>query len=535
MNDKFDRNTRLDGNNDGFSSRTFTRGHKTSEHDNQPADDAAVPKRVTFVPNDDQADYELHVNCGINFDNYDKIPVEVTGEDAPLSVSTFAELALPAFLTANIESLKYTKLTPVQKYAIPIIAARRDLMACAQTGSGKTAAFLMPIIRALEEEGDVAGESGEQSQVAFPRALVMAPTRELCRQIFTAARHLSRGSRVRVAYIYGGIEMNKSRRNIQASGCDILVATPGRLIHFLELVWVSLRRMRFLVLDEADRMLDSEGFYESVHKIHSDAVVVGDGGKDRIQISMFSATFPGEIQSLARNLLQRYLFLAVGAVGSASSDVRQEIVQAEQRDKVNAAIEYIKTIPEEKTLVFVESKRMADFFGVKLGYLGFKATTIHGDREQEQREVALNDFKSGRVNLMVATNVAARGLDIPMVDNVVNIDMPNDIETYVHRIGRTGRCGNVGRAISFFDEVRDIGLSTALVAKLEEANQEVPDWLRQLSDGGGAAAATRRTYTSDTRRGVSVAKFVDNPNDGFMKGTNEDYEDTKPSSEWLDE
>jgi len=153
--------------------------------------------------------------------------------------------------------------------------------------------------------------------------------------------------------------MNKSRRNIQATGCDILVATPGRLIHFLELVWVSLKYMKYFVLDEADRMLEAEGFYESVNKIYKEANSSGDDRK--IQISMFSATFPSEIQSLARNLLQNYLFLAVGVVGSANSDVKQEIILADQRDKINTAIEYMKTIPEQKTLVFVDTKRMADF------------------------------------------------------------------------------------------------------------------------------------------------------------------------------
>nr|AFD29608.1 VASA-1 [Schmidtea mediterranea]ANE21813.1 VASA 1 protein [Schmidtea mediterranea] len=523
---EFDRTVTLEEN-PAYSSKTFVRGQKQPEQTNQNDDAIPIVKRATFIPDDNQEDYELHVNSGINFDNYDKIPVEVTGDDVPPALNTFSSLHLPEFLTSNVENLKYTKLTPVQKYAIPIIDSKRDLMACAQTGSGKTAAFLIPIIKSLSENGT----ESPASAVAFPKALIMAPTRELCRQIFTAARHLCRGSNIKCAYIYGGIEMNKSRRNIQATGCDILVATPGRLIHFLELVWLSLRYLQFFVLDEADRMLDSDGFYESVTKIYNEANFSGD---DRsIQISMFSATFPNEIQTLARNLLKNYLFLAVGVVGSANSDVKQEIIQSDQREKVNTAIEYIKTIPDEKTLIFVESKRMADFMGIKLGYLGFKATTIHGDREQEQREIALNDFKSGRVNFMVATNVAARGLDIPKVDNVINIDMPDTIDTYVHRIGRTGRCGNVGRAISFFDEMKDIGLAQGLVSKLQEANQECPDWLRALCDGSGSRMAN---YSRDTRKNVKSSKYIDNPtDDGFMKGTNIDYDDVKPTSEWLED
>jgi len=437
---------------------------------------------------------------GINFDRYEDIPVEATGNNVPAGIESFAEVELTPIIESNIALARYTTPTPVQKNSIPVILAKRDLMSCAQTGSGKTAAFLVPILNLIYKDGPAPGASGGGygRRKQFPLALVLAPTRELATQIYDEARKFSYRSKVRPAVVYGGANVGDQMRELER-GCHLLVATPGRLVDFLERGKISLEFCKYLCLDEADRMLDM-GFEPQIRRI-----VEQDNmpGPDVRQTMMFSATFPKEIQMLARDFLKDYVFLAVGRVGSTSENITQKVVWVEEHDKRSFLLDLMdaaglgaKDLDGEasRTLVFVETKRGADSLDEFLHREGFPVTSIHGDRTQREREEALRRFKSGQTPIIVATAVAARGLDIPNVKHVINFDMPSDVEEYVHRIGRTGRMGNLGLATSFFNE-KNRNLVKDLVELIVEANQDLPSWLEAMS------LDSRNMYGGGGRRG----------------------------------
>ncbi|XP_037076092.1 ATP-dependent RNA helicase DDX3X-like isoform X1 [Pollicipes pollicipes] len=444
---------------------------------------------------DSRVEEELFKNTstGINFDKYDDIPVDATGNDVPECINSFTELELTPIIIENIELAKYTTPTPVQKYAFPIILKSRDLMACAQTGSGKTAAFLVPLLNQIFMNGPQGNAPPDAKQrpmggrkKQFPLALVLAPTRELATQIYNEARKFSYRSHVRPCVVYGGADVGGQMRDLER-GCHLLVATPGRLVDMLERGKVGLDNCRYLVLDEADRMLDM-GFEPQIRRIVE--LDTMPPTKDR-HTMMFSATFPKEIQRLAQDFLNDYIFLAVGRVGSTSENITQEIVWVEDDQKKSFLLDLLsatqnkegngENAAESLTLIFVETKRGADNLEEYLyRYAGYPVTSIHGDRSQAERELALKNFRNGRCPILVATAVAARGLDIPHVKHVINFDMPSDIEEYVHRIGRTGRMGNVGLATSFFNE-NNRNLVRDLMELLTETKQTVPDWLENYS------------------------------------------------------
>jgi len=421
-----------------------------------------------------------NISSGINFSKYDKIKITVTGENKPEPIAKFSEAGLCSLLVSNVTRANYTTPTPVQKYALPIIMAGRDLMACAQTGSGKTAAFLLPIIsKFIETRAD--GRSTEGGRVA-PQAVIISPTRELAIQIYDEARKFAGGSNIHCQVAYGGTSVMSQRSNLNR-GCNILVATPGRLLDFVERGYVSFKQVQFLILDEADRMLDM-GFMPDIRRCVDNPSMPP---KNQRQTLMFSATFPPEVQRSASDFLHSYLFLQVGLVGGACTDVKQTFHQAskfEKRDQLLKILQDPTRNPRERTLVFVKTKRNADFLATYLSEEGFPTTSIHGDRLQREREEALDEFKQGRMPILVATAVAARGLDIKDVMHVVNYDMPDEVEEYVHRIGRTGRVGNTGRATSFFDSRDDGAVARPLVKVLTEAGQMVPDWLGSGRMGG---------------------------------------------------
>lgn len=453
-------------------------------------------------------------HTGINFDRYADIPVEATGNGVPEPILEFLNSPLDPHLLSNISLARYKTPTPVQKYSVPIVANGRDLMACAQTGSGKTGGFLFPIISAAFSKGPLptagmqaqSAHGGYGKRKAFPTALILAPTRELVSQIHDEARKFTYRSWVRPAVVYGGADMTTQLRQIE-SGCDLLSATPGRLVDLMERGRISLSNVRFLVLDEADRMLDM-GFEPQIRRI-----VTGEDmpGVHERQTLMFSATFPRDIQMLAKDFLKDYIFLSVGRVGSTSENITQKIEYVEDSDKRSVLLDVLSSMPSGGlTLVFVETKRMADMLENFLIQSNFPATSIHGDRSQRERERALETFRSSRTPIMVATAVAARGLDIPNVTHVVNYDLPNDIDDYVHRIGRTGRAGNTGISTAFFNRGNK-NIVRELLELLREANQEIPDWLeavgRESSFGGGGRGRGSgrgrggRGGNSDFRRG----------------------------------
>ncbi|XP_062421195.1 ATP-dependent RNA helicase DDX3X isoform X4 [Pungitius pungitius] len=456
------------------------------------------------APNDRQ-EQELFAasNTGINFEKYDDIPVEATGSNCPPHIDSFHDVDMGEIIMGNINLTRYTCPTPVQKHAIPIIKSKRDLMACAQTGSGKTAAFLLPVLsqiysdgpgeaaQAAKNNGQDSGRYGRRKQ--YPLSLVLAPTRELALQIYDEARKFAYRSRLRPCVVYGGADIGQQIRELER-GCHLLVATPGRLVDMMERGKIGLDYCNYLILDEADRMLDM-GFEPQIRRIVEQDTMPPKGVR---QTMMFSATFPKEIQILARDFLEDYIFLAVGRVGSTSENITQKVVWVEDGDKrsflldlLNATVipsdvqENVTEAPEKPgkeslTLVFVETKKGADALEDFLYHEGYACTSIHGDRSQRDREEALHQFRSGRCPILVATAVAARGLDISNVKHVINFDLPSDIEEYVHRIGRTGRVGNLGLATSFFND-KNSNITKDLLDILVEAKQEVPSWLESLA------------------------------------------------------
>jgi len=492
---------------EGHKSNDCETGFKTQTRE-VLGEDGEMVKREIYVPPPEASEdslFELGIACGINFEKFDKIPVKVSGENAPSPIPTFESMGLREHLLGNIKKSGYLKPTPIQKTAIPCIMANRDLMGCAQTGSGKTAAFLVPIIHKILEDG-ADPHSGEEPQK--PEAIVVAPTRELAIQIKEEARKFSSGTVIKPVVAYGGTSVGFQLSNL-FKGCNILIATPGRLLDFVEKGKVSFANVKYLVLDEADRMLDM-GFLPDITKIACHESMPKKGERKTL---MFSATFPDTVQHMALDFLQDYLFLTIGIVGGASKDVTQTVFEVEKFSKREKLLELLKEVGTEKTLVFVETKRNADFLASALSSEGFPTTSIHGDRLQRERETALSDFKNGTCPVLVATAVAARGLDIKGVAHVVNYDMPKDIDEYVHRIGRTGRVGNTGKATTFFDPGNDSGVAGDLTKILSDAGQEVPDFLGSDMSGGDFTSGGGGFGGSDIRKGQEQVQT--NGDDGW--------------------
>nr|PVC54356.1 DEAD-box family RNA helicase [Theileria orientalis] len=460
------------------------------------------------------------MSTGINFNSYDNIPVQMTGHLSS-SIKPIEEFdsAVHPMLLSNIKKVNYNKPTPIQRHSISVILENRDLMACAQTGSGKTAAFLLPIVTCMLKTGPPkapALNAMYSNKVALPVCLVLSPTRELAVQIYAEARKFNFGTGIRTVVLYGGSEVRRQLIELER-GCDICVATPGRLTDLVERRKVLFSCIKYLVLDEADRMLDM-GFAPQIRAIVTHPSMPGGGkygdnyhqgytsgqlgsgryestsgrqqlsqgekeekaGEER-QTVMFSATFPKEIQQLAKEFLNDYIYLAVGRVGSTNEFIKQRMVYADQDQKVKYLIKLLKenTNLGGLVLIFVETKKRADLIEGYLLKENFKAVNIHGDRSQEDREKALSLFKAGVRPIMVATDVAARGLDISNITHVINCDLPTNIDDYVHRIGRTGRAGNVGIATSLVNESNRPILKDLLLL-LQESNQEVPVWFKKL-------------------------------------------------------
>eukprot|EP01134_Creolimax_fragrantissima_P007721 CFRG7721T1 len=453
---------------------------------------------------------------GINFDKYEDIPVEATGNNPPVGIDSFEEGGLEQVVLENVLMARYTKPTPVQKFSIPIVCGGRDLMACAQTGSGKTAAFLVPTLSNIWKNGPApadAGSGGSQysnRRKQYPSALVLSPTRELASQIFEESKKFSYRTQMRCCVVYGGANVGEQIRELDR-GCNLIVATPGRLVDMIERGKIALDYCRFLILDEADRMLDM-GFEPQIRRIVDQE---GMPSKDGRQTLMFSATFPKEIQMLARDFLDDYIYLVVGRVGSTSENITQRMHFLMEKDKRETILDLLTSEDEiGLTLVFVETKRGADALEDFLLRNRFDCASIHGDRTQREREEALKHFRSGRAPVLVATAVAARGLDIPNVTHVINYDLPTDIDEYVHRIGRTGRVGNLGVATSLFTE-KNRNIAGRLVELLSEANQDVPTWMEQMARSGGSkfggrgggrgGRSSNRDFRSDSGGGYGAS------------------------------
>ncbi len=346
---------------------------------------------------------------------------------------TFNDLDLINPLMRALGDAGYTKPTPVQEKAIPHVLAGRDMVACAQTGTGKTAAFSIPVLQNLQNSGN------KRKNI---RALILTPTRELAIQIEQSLTSYGKYLPLRHAVVYGGVSQNPQVSKIR-KGIDILVATPGRLLDLMGQGHIHLSNLEVFVLDEADRMLDM-GFINDVRK------VIKVLPKKR-QTLLFSATMPGEIQDLAKKLLYKPVKVEVTPPSTTVEKIDQSLYYTNRPDKRKLLVHLLKEKDIGSALVFTRTKHGADKVARFLSKAGFKATAIHGNKSQNARQKALGDFKRSKISVLVATDIAARGIDIDELSYVFNFDLPDVAETYVHRIGRTGRAGNDGSAISFCD------------------------------------------------------------------------------------
>ncbi len=339
---------------------------------------------------------------------------------------------IPPILKA-IQALGYQNPTPIQQQAIPAIATGKDLIACAQTGTGKTAAFAVPILQSLHEDN---------RKGLGPQVLILVPTRELAIQISQNIAGLSKFLQVKHCTIFGGVSQVNQVKELKR-GVDILIATPGRLIDLIGQGFIKLGHIRYLVLDEADNMLDM-GFIHDLKKIYKFLPA-------KKQTLLFSATMPKAIRKLAMEFMHQPNEIAVSPVSSTAESVEQQIYFVEKKQKPQLLGNLIgKT--KVQTLVFTRTKHGADRLSKTLRKTGIDSACIHGNKSQNARQKALQSFKSGEIHILIATDIAARGIDIQGLPLVVNFDLPVDAETYVHRIGRTGRAGLQGKAVSFCSE-----------------------------------------------------------------------------------
>ena len=347
---------------------------------------------------------------------------------------TFAELGLAQEILEAVRDAGYERPTPIQAEAIPLALKGRDLIGLAQTGTGKTAAFTLPILDRL-----IGGPRRT-------RALVLTPTRELAIQVDESVRKYANSAEIDVAAVYGGVPLDPQEKKLR-KGVDIVVATPGRLIDHLERQNVVFDDLEILVLDEADRMLDM-GFAPQINRIVAQIPTYR-------QTLLFSATMPPEVEALARKYLRKPIVIQIGRRSGASNMVTHAVYPVPRERKGALLVELLRDVKSETVLVFTRTKHGADKVVRDLERAGIKATAMHADKTQAQRTKALEQFKSGAINVLVATDIAQRGLDISGITHVINYDVPQQPEDYVHRIGRTGRAAATGDAFTFMspDEI----------------------------------------------------------------------------------
>ncbi|KAM0684357.1 ATP-dependent RNA helicase dbp2 [Mitosporidium daphniae] len=411
--------------------------------------------------------------------------ITVSGENIPKPVVSFSEACMPPSVLREIESLGFTKPTPIQAQGWPMAMSGRDMIGIAETGSGKTLAYLLPAIVHITAQPSIRPGDG-------PICLVLAPTRELAVQIQEECRKFGRSARIRSLSVYGGVPKGPQAREL-SRGVEILIATPGRLIDMLRDSRTNLKRITYLVLDEADRMLDM-GFEPQIRAI------VDQIRPDR-QTLMWSATWPKEVQRLAADYSRSPIQVNIGSLYiSANHRVRQIVRVCSEDDKRTFILRNLENISREtqnKTIVFTATKRTANDLALFLKREGYSALAIHGDKTQADRDYTLAQFKTGRCSVMVATDVAARGLDVKDIRFVINYDFPSSVEDYVHRIGRTGRANTYGTAISYFTQDNS-RCAKDLIAVLKEASQEVdPDIENMVRNrGGGRSNAFNSRYGS---------------------------------------
>uniref|UniRef100_A0A1I8MNM3 RNA helicase n=1 Tax=Musca domestica TaxID=7370 RepID=A0A1I8MNM3_MUSDO len=400
--------------------------------------------------------------------------ITLKGSSIPTPSMEFTEGGFPDYVMDSIKRLGFSKPTAIQAQGWPIALSGRDMVGVAQTGSGKTLAYILPAVVHINNQPRLEHGDG-------PIALILAPTRELAQQIQQVANDFGSQTQVRNTCIFGGAPKHYQSRDLER-GVEIVIATPGRLIDFLERGVTNLKRCTYLVLDEADRMLDM-GFEPQIRKI------IKQIRPDR-QVLMWSATWPKEVRNLAEEFLDNYIQINIGSLTlSANHNILQIVDVCEENEKDIKLLKLLGEISSEKdtkTIIFVETKKRVDEITRSISRQGWRACAIHGDKSQQERDYVLASFRNGRNAILVATDVAARGLDVDDVKFVINYDYPSNSEDYVHRIGRTGRSNNTGTAYTLFT-TSNANKANDLVQVLKEANQVINPRLMDM-----AAATSRR-------------------------------------------
>ncbi|WP_133010758.1 DEAD/DEAH box helicase [Marinomonas flavescens] len=396
---------------------------------------------------------------------------------------SFASLGLHKTLINTVTERGYSNPTPIQNAAIPAILAQRDVMAGAQTGTGKTAAFALPLLHRLLAQNDIdqTSEAGLNNQKYKKiSVLVLTPTRELAQQVYNSFTMYSKDSSVQSVVVYGGASINTQISALN-KGCDVLIATPGRLLELLTKNLIKLHELKTLVLDEADRMLDM-GFIVDIQRILTKV----PSGR---QTLFFSATFSNEILALSKTLLKNPKLIEVDQRNATASKVEQVVYQVDNNQKSALLSFLIGSKNWKQVLVFTRTKQGADELAKEMQKDGIATQAIHGDKSQGARDRVLADFKAGKVRALIATDIAARGLDIQNLQYVVNHELPYNAEDYIHRIGRTGRAGSTGLAVSLVSEKENYLLAD--IGKLVEENFN-PRWFPGFEPDLNAPSETKK-------------------------------------------
>ncbi len=411
----------------------------------------------------------------------------------------FTELGLNESIVRAIADKGYTDATPIQAQAIPAALEGRDILGTAQTGTGKTCAFALPVLHLLDED-NTQKHKRHRGRGRSPRALVLAPTRELASQIFDSFVAYGKQLNLRHAVVFGGVNQRKQVSSLR-EGVDVLVATPGRLLDLINQGHIDLSEVEFLVLDEADRMLDM-GFINDIRK-------VVEMVRDDRQTLFFSATVSREIRQLANALLTDPVTIETTPEATTVDAIAQRIYTLERDNKKVLLLRILESEPVERMLIFSKTKHGADKIVKGLRRENIDAEAIHGNKTQNARTKALKSFKTGRVKILVATDIASRGIDVSNITHVINYDMPLDPETYVHRIGRTARAGATGIAISLCDHdelnlYRQIERRSQITIEVGEDHQDItfqaPPSRRSHSGNAGGKPSQRRSGGRGPRR-----------------------------------
>ncbi|KAK1436887.1 hypothetical protein QVD17_02671 [Tagetes erecta] len=449
----------------GYNSSSSKRDYESTEPQKKVDLDGLIPFEKNFyvespnIANMTESEVEEYRK---------KREITVEGRDVPKPIKTFADARFPDYVMEEIVKAGFTEPTAIQSQGWPMALKGRDLIGIAETGSGKTLSYLLPAIVHVNAQPILSTGDG-------PIVLVLAPTRELAVQIQQEATKFGASSKIKNTCIYGGVPKGPQVRDLQ-KGVEIVIATPGRLIDMLESHHTNLRRVTYLVLDEADRMLDM-GFEPQMKKI------VSQIRPDR-QTLYWSATWPKEVEHLARQLLYNPYKVVIGSSDlKANHSIHQHVDIMTENQKYNKLVKLLDDIMDgSRILIFMDTKKGCDQITRQLRMDGWPALSIHGDKSQAERDWVLSEFKSGKSPIMTATDVAARGLDVKDVKYVINYDFPGSLEDYVHRIGRTGRAGAKGTAYTFFTAA-NARFAKELIAILQEAGQKVNPDLAAMGRG----------------------------------------------------